>query len=102
MLQEKPPALKENIKHFKTWNLYTFSILVKLFFNLPEPNPAGPNQCVPYPCGSGSTTRAEDLDSFPDTGTDPDPPFQVNPDPDPGFDDQKLKKKIQLKFFLFF
>jgi hypothetical protein len=42
---------------------------------------------------------------------DPDPPFQVNPntdldsdtDPDPsriqGFDDQKLKKKIQQKFF---
>jgi hypothetical protein len=31
---------------------------------------------------------------------DPDPAFQVNPDPDtdPSFDDQKLKK-IQLKFF---
>jgi hypothetical protein len=38
---------------------------------------------------------------------DPDPAFQVNPDtadtyPDPiwiqGFDDQKLKKKIQLKY----
>jgi hypothetical protein len=24
----------------------------------------------------------------------PDPAFQVNPDPDPGFDDQKFKKKI--------
>jgi hypothetical protein len=42
--------------------------------------------------------------------TDPDPAFQVNPDtepdPDPvriqGFDDQKLKKKIQLKFFYIF
>ncbi len=33
---------------------------------------------------------------------DPDPAFQVNPDPDtnPGFDGQKLKKKkIQLEFF---
>jgi hypothetical protein len=28
---------------------------------------------------------------------DPDLAFQVNPDPDPGLDDQKLKKKIQLK-----
>jgi hypothetical protein len=37
--------------------------------------------------------------------TDPDPAFQVNPDPytDPGFDDQKLKeKKIQLKNFCIF
>jgi hypothetical protein len=44
----------------------------------------------------------------PDPDTDLDPAFQVNPDPDTdpdtirihGFDDQKLKKKIQLKFFL--
>jgi hypothetical protein len=28
---------------------------------------------------------------------DPDLAFQVIPDPDPGLDDQKLKKKIQLK-----
>jgi hypothetical protein len=41
-------------------------------------------------------------------GPDPDPEFQVNPDtdtdPDPswiqGFDDQKLKKKIQRKMVL--
>ncbi len=35
--------------------------------------------------------------------TDPDPAFQVNPDQDtnPGFDNQKLKKKIQQKNFLF-
>jgi hypothetical protein len=39
----------------------------------------------------------------------PDHAFQVNPNPDPdpiriqGFDDQKMKKKIQLKFsFIFF
>jgi hypothetical protein len=33
----------------------------------------------------------------------PDPAFQVNPDLDPGFDDQKMKKKIQLqKEFFFF
>jgi hypothetical protein len=35
-----------------------------------------------------------------DTDPDPDPAFQVNPDPDKiriwGFDDQKLKEKIQL------
>ncbi len=44
-----------------------------------------------------------DPDSF---NPDPDPAFQVNPDLDPiriqGFDDQKLKKKIQLKFINFF
>jgi hypothetical protein len=40
----------------------------------------------------------------PDPETDPDPAFQVNPDPiqTQGFDDQKLKKKIQLKNFIFF
>jgi hypothetical protein len=32
----------------------------------------------------------------------PDPAFQVNPDLDPGFDDQKMKKKIQLQKELFF
>ncbi len=42
----------------------------------------------------------------PDT-PDPDPAFQVNPDPNPiqihGFDDQKLKKKkIQLRFVKIF
>jgi hypothetical protein len=35
-----------------------------------------------------------------------DPAFQVNPDPDPnriqGFDDQKIKKKIQSEFFISF
>jgi hypothetical protein len=36
--------------------------------------------------------------------TNLDPAFQVNPDPirNQGFDDQKLKKKIQLKFFFIF
>jgi hypothetical protein len=34
--------------------------------------------------------------------TDPDPEFQVNPDLDPGFNDQKMKKKIKLKIFLIF
>ncbi len=38
--------------------------------------------------------------------TDPDPAFQVNPDPDPirihGFDDQKIKKKYSCKFFYIF
>ncbi len=42
--------------------------------------------------------RAVDPDSL-----NPDPAFQVNPDPDPiriqGSDDQKLKKKIQLEIF---
>jgi hypothetical protein len=35
---------------------------------------------------------------------DPDPAFQVNPDldKDPGFDDQTLKRKIQLKRIIFF
>ncbi len=37
---------------------------------------------------------------------DPDPACQVNSDPDPirvlGFDDQKLEKKNQLKFFKIF
>ncbi len=35
---------------------------------------------------------------------DPDPAFQVNPDPytDPGFDDQKFNKKVQLNFVFFF
>ncbi len=43
----------------------------------------------------------------PDTDTDADPAFQVNPDqdidpvPDTGFDDQNFEK-IQLKFFLLF
>ncbi len=45
-----------------------------------------------------------------DPDTDLDPAFQVNRDPDTdpdtirihGFDDQKLKKKIQLKFFFIF
>jgi hypothetical protein len=66
-------------------------IFVKLF--LPSPIRIQPAQINADPCGSGSTTRAEDPDSFPDTGADPNPQFQVNPDPDPGFDDQKLKKK---------
>ncbi len=49
-----------------------------------------------------------DPDSLnPDPDADPDTAFQANPDPDPiwiqGFDDQKLKKKIQLKkCFIFF
>ncbi len=36
--------------------------------------------------------------------TDPDPAFQVNPDPDadPGGMDELSGEKIQLKFFLFF
>ncbi len=36
-----------------------------------------------------------------DPDTDPDPAFQVNPDPIriQGFDDQKLKKKIQMNTF---
>jgi hypothetical protein len=51
-------------------------------------------------------SRDVDSDSWnPDPITDPDPAFQVNPDPDPiqiqGFDDQKLKKKIQQKIFLY-
>jgi hypothetical protein len=37
---------------------------------------------------------------------DPDPAFQVNPDPDPiriqGFDDQKLEKKYSRKFLKIF
>ncbi len=37
--------------------------------------------------------------------TDPDPTFQVNPDPDPiriqGFDDQKLKEKNTAGIFLY-
>jgi hypothetical protein len=41
-----------------------------------------------------------------DPDTDPDAAYQVNPDPDPiqiqGFDDQKLKKKMEPKIFLFF
>ncbi len=46
------------------------------------------NQC----CGTGSLN------------TDPDPAFQVNPDPIriQGFDDQKLKNTIQLKFLYIF
>jgi hypothetical protein len=40
----------------------------------------------------------------PHPNTNPDPAFQVNPDPirtrSQDFDDQKLKKKIQLNFFL--
>ncbi len=40
-----------------------------------------------------------------DPDTDPDPAFQVNPDPDliriQGFDDRKLKKKIQMKIFFY-
>jgi hypothetical protein len=51
-------------------------------------------------------TRVSDLHSF---DPDPDPAFRLetNPDPDPirvqGFNDQKLRKKIQLKkiFFVF-
>jgi hypothetical protein len=50
-----------------------------------------------------------DPDSLnPDPDTDPDPAFQVNPDtnpfpnPDPGFYDQKLKKKIQMNFLNIF
>ncbi len=51
-------------------------------------------------------SRAVDPNSLnPDPNTDPDPAFQENPDPDPigikAFDDQKLKKKIQLKIFLY-
>jgi hypothetical protein len=38
------------------------------------------------------------------SAVDPDPAFQVNPDPDSiriqGFDDQKMKKKRQLKISL--
>ncbi len=38
--------------------------------------------------------RAVDPDSLnPDPDTNPDLAFQVNPDPDPWFGDQKLKKK---------
>ncbi len=51
-------------------------------------------------------SRVVDLDSL-NPDTDPDPAFQVNPDPDisdQGFYDQKLKKKIQQNFcfFIFF
>ncbi len=52
---------------------------------------------------------AVDPDSLnPDTDMDPDPAFQVNPDPDPiriqGFDDQKLKKEntAETFFYIFF
>ncbi len=30
---------------------------------------------------------------------DPDPAFRLNTDPDPGFDDQKFTKDLQLKKF---
>jgi hypothetical protein len=44
-----------------------------------------------------------DLDSLnPDTDTDPDPAFQVNPDnPEQGFYDQKLKKKNTAENFFY-
>jgi hypothetical protein len=33
---------------------------------------------------------------------DPDPAFQVNPDPDTGFTDQKVNEKMQLKRIISF
>jgi hypothetical protein len=47
--------------------------------------------------------RAVDPDSL-NPDPDPDPAFQVHPDtnPDPGLDDQKLKKKIKPNIFLSF
>jgi hypothetical protein len=53
-----------------------------------------PSKMAKQCCGSG----------FIEYRTDPDPAFQVNPDPIriQGFDDQKLKKTIQLKFFISF
>jgi hypothetical protein len=51
---------------------------------------------------TGALTRAVDPDSW---NRDPDPSFQLNPDPDliriQGFDDQKLKKKILQTIFLY-
>jgi hypothetical protein len=54
------------------------------------------------------SNRAVDPDSLnPDSYTDPDPAFQVNPDADLDlvfiriFDDNKLKKKLRRFFFLF-
>ncbi len=51
-------------------------------------------------------TQPSDNPSGSVVDTDPDPALQVDPDPDPirtqGFDGQKLKKKIQLKFFFIF
>jgi hypothetical protein len=51
-------------------------------------------------------TSVVDLDSLnPDPDMDPDPAFQVNPDPIwiQGFDDQNLKKKkYSLNFFYIF
>ncbi len=45
-----------------------------------------------------------DPDSF-NPDTDPDPAYQVNPDPDPiriqGFDEQKLKKKYSWNYIFF-
>ncbi len=50
---------KENIQHFKRWNLLTFFLWVIFALLDPEPDPA--TQIYAYPCGcgsrSGSTTR---------------------------------------------
>ncbi len=49
---------------------------------------------IPVDTGSRKTrdnkrTSVADLDTL---NSDPDTAFQVDPDPDPGFDEQKLKK----------
>ncbi len=52
-VQEKPPALKKNIQHFKTRNSLLFSILVGRFCPLWSGSSRKIND---NPCGSGSTS----------------------------------------------